>query len=152
MDGTTPAGAWALKDGRGTVGSGGGTFSLTADVRSGGVSNAGIVRDANGTIHPGQVGLWAGSGSAAVKGDNFKVRSLNADLALDGRFSPTTSARAASSAGAMSCVAPATRRKVLRRIASESAILPEGESATSVSEFGRCRSARYGYRVQFSYG
>ncbi|MDX2197801.1 MAG: hypothetical protein SF069_02390 [Phycisphaerae bacterium] len=44
------------------------------------------MRDSNATVHPGRVGIWAGSGSAAVKGDNFKVRSLDADLALDGRF------------------------------------------------------------------
>jgi hypothetical protein len=44
------------------------------------------VRDSNGTVHPGRVGFWAGTGAAAVKGDNFKVRSLSADLALDGRF------------------------------------------------------------------
>ena len=44
------------------------------------------MRDSNGTVYPGRVGIWAGTGSAAVKADNFKVRSLSADLTLDGRF------------------------------------------------------------------
>src|SRR5215813_3181313 len=42
--------------------------------------------DSTNPIIAGQVGVWAGSGSAKVKFDNFECRNLAGFYAVDGRF------------------------------------------------------------------
>lgn len=110
------SGSWTLMGNGGTVAGGGGTFDLSVDVRSGGASMMISGLSANGTVKPGQVGMWAGTGSAAVKVDNFKVQSLNADLAVDGRFHDDIGPCDINSSKYRMSSAGDTRQSVLRHI------------------------------------
>ncbi|MBL8881016.1 MAG: hypothetical protein JNG88_18020, partial [Phycisphaerales bacterium] len=84
----------AARRGTGSTIASSGTFSLACEVRSGSVCGAfgnGIADyDSAGLIPAGRVGVWAGAGSAAVKFDDVVLRSLAANLTVDGRFTDDT--------------------------------------------------------------
>ncbi len=87
------AGTWTLRTLGGSVSGSGGTYSIALDIRAGainGIVAAGtlLLPAAFGTA-AGQVGVWAGAGSAAVKADNFVCRDMGGQFTVDGRFTST---------------------------------------------------------------
>ena len=63
-----------------------GTHALSCEVRSGRIEKITGMSDYSATIPAGQVGVWAGSGSASVKFDDFVALSMNSMVDIDGRW------------------------------------------------------------------
>lgn len=87
------SGGWFLEASGGSVSATGGTFNLRLEMRSGSVTgiyngSTNIIADTDttATVFAGQVGVWAGTGSAHVTVDNFKCRNAAAFCMVDGRF------------------------------------------------------------------
>ncbi len=86
----TSSRTWTKRRSGGSGLSGGGTFTLSCEVRAGGVSQLpGGLSAYSTTIPAGKVGVWAGSGSADVKADKFKMIDMGMPKDVDGRWYDT---------------------------------------------------------------